>query len=206
MSGIGGAYLPLVVFAAETCVVTLCTVRLIFLTRGWKGPAAGLGFFEVSIWLFAIGQVMSNLNRIDCGVAFAGGFSLGNFLGVILEKKLALGAVVVQVTTSNDASNLVTKLHAARFGVTSASANGARGPVQVICTVVPRRDLPRVLALVQDFDRQAFYAVHNLQTTAAGVFPKLRSRPRLPEIFTQRRSAFSENATDSSMTTGARGA
>lgn len=186
MSLPGGAYLPLIVFLAETCVVTLCTVRTIFLTRGWKGPAASIGFFEVSIWLFAIGQVMSNLNRIECALAFASGFSLGNFLGVIVEQKLALGTVVVQVTTSHDPTALVASLHGARFGVTAVKAHGARGPVQVVRTVVPRRELSRVLALVRDFDAQAFYAVHDLQTTAAGIFPRRSNRPRLPELLVQR--------------------
>ncbi|HZU37828.1 MAG TPA: DUF5698 domain-containing protein [Gemmataceae bacterium] len=182
------SYLPVIVFVAETCVVTLCIMRTILVTRGWKGLAACLGFFEVSIWLFAIGQVMSNLNRIDCALAFAGGFSLGNFLGVMLEQKLALGHVVVQVTTQNDAAALVTSLRSGSYGVTSVNARGARGPFQVVYTVVPRRELAKVLSLVQNFDRQAFYAVHYLQTTAAGVFPNLRSRPRprVSEVLSQR--------------------
>lgn len=200
MSLPGLSYLPVMVFVAETCVVTICTVRTIFLTRGWKVPAACLGFFEVSIWLFAIGQVMRNLSHIDCAVAFAGGFSLGNFLGVLLEQKLALGHVVVQVTTRNDAAALVTSLRSGSYGVTAVNARGARGPVQVVYTVVPRRELPNVLALIQGFDRQAFYAVHDLQTTAAGVFPNLRSRPRprLSEMLLQRlgMAAMNEPATD----------
>src|SRR5438445_8375460 len=74
--------LPLLVFFAETCVVTLSTVRTIFVARGWKSLAPLLGFFEVSIWLFAITQVMQNLTNLSCSIAFAGGFSLGNFLGI----------------------------------------------------------------------------------------------------------------------------
>src|SRR5438552_5469116 len=74
--------LPLTVFFAETCVVTLSTIRTIFVARGMRLRAAFLGFFEVSIWLFAIGQIMQNLSSVECYLAFAGGFSLGNFLGV----------------------------------------------------------------------------------------------------------------------------
>jgi len=69
--------LPLFIFAAEVCVVTLCTIRTIFVARGMKFLAPLLGFFEVSIWLFAIGAVMKNLNDIACYAAFAGGFPLG---------------------------------------------------------------------------------------------------------------------------------
>src|SRR5690242_4113418 len=94
--------LPALVFLAETCVITLATVRTIFIARGMKALAAGLGFFEVSIWLFAIGQVMQHLSSPDCYLAFASGFSLGNFLGVLLEKKLALGRVAVHMMTRRD--------------------------------------------------------------------------------------------------------
>jgi len=72
--------LPVLVFVAEICVVTLSTIRIIFLSRGMQVAAATLGFFEVSIWLFAIGQIMQNLDNIGCYLAFAGGFTLGNYL------------------------------------------------------------------------------------------------------------------------------
>ena len=63
--------LPLLVFCAETCVLTFATLRTICIARGKKIPAAALGFFEVSIWLFAVGQVMQNLSNLSCAAAFA---------------------------------------------------------------------------------------------------------------------------------------
>ncbi len=90
---------PLLVFAAETCVLTLATLRTIAIARGKKLPAAVLGFFEVSIWLFAVGQVMQNLSNLGCAAAFAAGFALGNYLGVLIEQKLALGNLSVKITT-----------------------------------------------------------------------------------------------------------
>src|SRR5207302_8078013 len=86
--------LPLLVFVAELCGVTLATMRTIFVSRGMKALAPLLGFFEVSIWLFAIGQIMRNLADPGCYLGFAGGFTLGNYLGVVLGKRLAIGTVV----------------------------------------------------------------------------------------------------------------
>src|SRR5437870_12238868 len=86
--------LPLLVFFAELCVVTLSTLRIIFLSRGMKYLAPLLGFFEITIWLFAIGQVMQNMSDLGCFLGFAAGFTLGNYLGVRIEKKLALGTAV----------------------------------------------------------------------------------------------------------------
>jgi uncharacterized protein YebE (UPF0316 family) len=91
--------LPLVIFLAETCVVTISTVRIISVSRGRKVLASVLGTFEITIWLFAISQVMKNLNDWTCFVAFAAGFTIGNFLGVMLEARLAIGNLVVRVIT-----------------------------------------------------------------------------------------------------------
>jgi uncharacterized protein YebE (UPF0316 family) len=163
--------LPFLVFFAETCVVTLSTVRTIFVARGWKSLAPLLGFFEVSIWLFAIAQVMQNLTNLSCYIAFAGGFSLGNFLGVLIEQKLALGNVVVHITTRENAADLIASLKKVGYGVTALEAQGATGPVQVVFTVIKRKELPNVVAIIQGFDPKAFYSVNDLKTAVEGIFP-----------------------------------
>jgi uncharacterized protein YebE (UPF0316 family) len=162
--------LPLLIFLAELCVVTLGTLRIIFLARGRKILAPALGFFEVSIWLFAIGQIMQNLADFTCYLAFAGGFTAGNFLGVLIEKKLALGTVVVRHITNKDAGELIASLQAAGFGVTSEDAQGATGPVKIVFTVVRRKELESVIDIITGFDPKAFYLVDELQSTASGIF------------------------------------
>ncbi len=176
MAAFAGVPLPLLIFVAEVCVVTIATVRIIFLSRGMKYVAAILGFFEVTIWLFAIGQVMSNLNSFSCSFAFAAGFTIGNYLGVLFDQKLALGCVVVHAITSRDPLGLVEGLRAAGYGVTSVDARGATGPVRIVLTVIPRRYLGNVVALLRHFDPNVFYSVDAVQSAAAGVFPLARNR------------------------------
>src|SRR5215470_4683306 len=93
-SWFSGLTLPLFIFLAEVAVVTLCTMRTIYISRGRKFLAPLLGLFEVSIWLFAIGQVMRNLSDLRCYLAFAGGFTAGNYLGVLIDDKLAMGKLL----------------------------------------------------------------------------------------------------------------
>jgi uncharacterized protein YebE (UPF0316 family) len=162
--------LPILVFFAELSVVTLFTLRIIFLSRGKKLLAPIVGFFEVTIWLFAIGQVMQNLNDPGCILGFAGGFTLGNYLGVLIEKRLALGTVVVRTVTHRDGMCLAVSLREARYGVTSLDAEGTRGPVKVVLTIVPRRELENVLAIVRRFDPEAFYSVD--EVTEARPMPR----------------------------------
>ena len=142
-----------------------------------------LGFFEITIWLFAVGQVMQNLSDPRCFLGFAGGFTLGNFLGMWIEQWLALGTVVVRTVTHRDASDLVVSLRAARFGVTTLDAVGATGPVKMVYTVVPRRDLDAVLSLIRQFDSRAFYSVDEIQEAGPGIFPeRKRMRGVVPSI------------------------
>jgi uncharacterized protein YebE (UPF0316 family) len=168
--------LPLYIFLAEVCVVTISTMRTIFVARGMKYWAPLLGVFEVSIWLFAIGEVMKNLNNWHCSAAFAGGFTLGNFLGILLEEKLAMGSVGVRMITHRDAICLIEALRAADFGVTAINAQGATGPVHVIYTVIKRRNLERVLTIAHHFHPNVFYSVDDLHSAALGVTPLSRRR------------------------------
>jgi uncharacterized protein YebE (UPF0316 family) len=179
-SAVLASLLPLYIFAAEVCVVTLCTIRTIFVARGQKYLAPLLGFFEVSIWLFAIGAVMKNLSNTSCYIAFAGGFTLGNFLGVLIEKKLAMGSAMVRIITQKDADALIERLKEAGYGVTSITGQGGTGPVRIVLTVVKRKELGNVQAIIRGFDPAVFYSIDEVQKAARGVFPLGRSRSWSP--------------------------
>ncbi len=166
--------IPLFIFVAEMCVVTISTMRTIFVARGMKVLAPLLGFFEITLWLVAIGAVMKNLSDWSCSAAFAGGFTLGNYLGICLEGKLAMGSVVVRIITCRSPGDLVDSLRAAGYGVTCIAGQGTRGPVQIVFSVVPRKELDRVLGLARQFDPNVFYSVDDLQSAARGVAPASR--------------------------------
>ena len=56
--------LPLLIFFARVCDVSLGTIRIIFVSKGIKYLAPIVGFFEILIWLLALGQIMQNLNNV----------------------------------------------------------------------------------------------------------------------------------------------
>jgi uncharacterized protein YebE (UPF0316 family) len=161
--------LPLLIFAAELTVVTCGTLRIIFVSRGDKLLAPLLGFIEVTVWLFAISQVMKNVSDGCCFFAFAAGFTVGNFLGILIEKKLALGLAQVSIVAPPDCRDLIEELRARDFGVTCVRGQGSQGPVDVVFTVVKRRQLPKVLHLVEAAG--AFYTVDEVTSVSQGIFP-----------------------------------
>jgi uncharacterized protein YebE (UPF0316 family) len=174
--------LPLLIFTAEVGVVTISTVRIIFVARGKKYLAPLLGTFEIVIWLYAVGQIMQNLSDITCYLAFAGRFATGNYLGILIEQKLALGSVVVRIITNKDPRLLIEGLQAAEFGVTCMDGRGALGPVQIVFSVVKRKELAHVVSIIERFDPRTFYSVDDLQTASQGIFPESRA----PTVFRPR--------------------
>jgi len=163
--------LPVLIFIARICDVSLGTVRVIFVSRGYRHLAPILGFFEISIWLFAIGQIMRDINDISIYIAYAAGFAAGTYVGITLEERLSLGTVLVRVVTGRDSTDLTEALAGADYGLTTHSADGAQGPVTIVFTVVKRQDLPHVVGIIKRFNPHAFYSVEDVRHASEGVFP-----------------------------------
>ncbi len=166
-----GSWLPMGIFFAELMVVTLSTIRIIFVSRGQKILASCLGFFEILLWLMAIGQIMKNLDSPLCHLAFACGFTMGNYLGIWFEGVLAMGKLGLKIVSPQITNPLADVLSARGYGMTLTDGIGNQGPVQVISMIIKRRDLKFVSALIRSVDPQAFFAITEVQNTERGVFP-----------------------------------
>jgi uncharacterized protein YebE (UPF0316 family) len=167
--------LPFLIFIARVADVSIGTVRLIFVGRGLKYIAPIVGFFEVLIWLLAMGQIMTNLSNPVCYIAFAGGFAMGNFVGMWIAEKLSLGQVLIRVVTQKDAVELVEHLKSSNYGVTSVDGHGTAGQVKVVFTIVPRQEVQRIIGLIKKFNPKAFYSIEEVSFVEKGIFPAKRS-------------------------------
>ena len=163
--------LPLLIFISRICDVTLGTIRIIFVSRGVKILAAVLGFFEVLIWLIAIGRVMQNLTNVANYIAYAGGFAMGNFVGIYIESKLAMGILSIRIVTAKDATALIDYLKSEDFGVTSVAARGVSGEVRIVFTIIRRRELQDTLEIIRKFNPQAFIAIEDVRSVSGDIFP-----------------------------------
>jgi uncharacterized protein YebE (UPF0316 family) len=167
--------LPLLIFLARIFDVTIGTIRILFVSRGNKVWAPVLGFFEVVVWLLAIGQIMQNLTNWVCYVAYGGGFAMGNLIGITLEEKLAYGKLIVRIIVDSGAQKLIRRLRSKGFGVTSMTARGAKGGVKIVYLVIERSDLETVAGIVERTDPEAFYTVVDTRMVRQGIFPEKRN-------------------------------
>lgn len=165
-------WLPLLVFIARVIDVTLGTLRIIFVARGQKYLAPLLGFVEVFIWIVAVSQIMRGAHTILAYFAYAAGFAAGNYAGMWIESRLAIGKLIIRTILPGDTSVLVKALHDAGFGVTRSIAEGSVGPVSIVFTAINRKDLSVVVEIIHHHFPKAFLTIEELRATEAGVFPQ----------------------------------
>lgn len=158
--------IPALIFFARICDVTLGTLRIVFVSKGDKTVAPILGFLEVLIWLVAITQVMENLSNVASYLAWAGGFAMGNFLGLRVEQKLALGQMVVRVITVEPADKLISMLSGHGYRLTCVDARGTRGKVSLLFMIVKRKKLQHVLDIIRNYNPQAFYSIEDVRSVS----------------------------------------
>ncbi len=162
--------LPLLIAIARILDVSIGTIRLIFVSRGYKYLAPLLGFAEVIIWLLAISQIMLHLDNFMCYIGYGAGFAAGNYIGIIMVEKMTLGSVVIRIIPKKDTTELIQKLREENYGVTSIQAEGKSGPVQMIFSIVKRKDLEDAIRIVNTYNPQAFYTIEEVQTVNEGYF------------------------------------
>lgn len=168
--------LPALIFMARLCDVTLDTVRIIYVSRGMKFLAPLIGFFEILIWLLAISQIINNMSNISYYIAYAGGFAMGNFIGIYIEERMAIGTVIIRIITQKEATDLINFLKSDGYGVTFVDAFGAHGCVKIVFTIVKRKDVEKVLAIIRKFNPLAFFTIEDVRSAREGVFPQTRKR------------------------------
>jgi len=164
-------YLPFIIFFARICDVTIGTLRIIFVSKGMKKLAPILGFFEVLIWIVIISEILTKANDWVCYIAYAAGYASGNFIGMIIEERLAMGIYLVRVFTLRGGNELVKKLNQNNFGATCLKGRGAEREVDIVETVVGRKNMETVELIINDFDPDTFFVIEDVRSTQRGIFP-----------------------------------
>lgn len=171
---------PFVIFAMRIVDVSMGTVRLIVMVRGQRVTAALIGFVEVLMWIVAVGYALQHLDSAYHIIGYAAGFATGNFVGVTVEERLALGLVVVRAIIPDEADGTTARvLRDHGYAVTELQGQGREGPVDVLNTVVARREAPAVIDVIETHVPRSFVTVEEIRTTRRGY---IRPRSRLGSL------------------------
>ena len=169
---------PLLIFLARVTDVTIGTMRLIFVSKGYKAVAPFLGFVEIIIWLLAMTQIMQHLDNWVCYVAYGGGFAMGNYVGILLEQKLSIGNVIIRVFPKKDISVLIDDLRSMEYGVSVIEVQGKEGRKKMIFSVIKRKSINKYVDTVLHHNPNAFYSVEDIKSVSDISFNKSK-RPKI---------------------------
>lgn len=158
------ALIPLLIFFARLIDVSMSTIRIILIVNEKRVAASVLSFLEMFVWLVAVTQTLKNLSNVMCYIAFAGGFAVGTYIGMLIEKKLSMGIVLIRITTTEkDGNQLISFLKQHKFRITSVNAEGNFGKTNIIFTIVMRKEMNSVIEVIKQFNPNAFYTVENIR-------------------------------------------
>jgi uncharacterized protein YebE (UPF0316 family) len=157
--------LATLIFLLRVADVSVGTMRTIVVVHGRIRLSVALGFLEVLIWITAISQVILGLRESPVLVlAYAGGFAAGNGVGIILERRLALGQCVVRVISKEGepVARVLSSLGRVR-GVFRSEADGSTS--RLVFATLARSDLPEAVRRVKAVDPDVFYVVDRFSQT-----------------------------------------
>ncbi len=137
-----------------------------------------VGFFEISIWLTAQTQVFKAGSPTSVFIAYALGFAFGNYVGILIEERMAMGIAVIRIITHHNAQKLIDQLKSSGFRTTTVNAKGQYGPVSIIYSVVKRRQISSALQMVQDHNPTAFHTIEDVRKASNFSGGEERKRPK----------------------------
>jgi uncharacterized protein YebE (UPF0316 family) len=158
----------LLIFFLRIIDVSCDTMRVIFAIRGKRAIAAALGFVQALVWIFAVANAVKHLNSVLHVLGYAGGYAMGTYIGVSLERAIAYGVATVRIVTKRAGLGIAAALREQGYGVTESHGVGRDGAVDVLNSVVQRRHLGDVLAVVTAMDDEAFVTVDEPRVLLGG--------------------------------------
>jgi uncharacterized protein YebE (UPF0316 family) len=168
-----------IILLVNVVYVSMFTIRMILTLKGRRYVAAFVSMFEIIVYIFGLGLVLDNLNEIQNVIAYALGYGIGVVVGSIIEEKLALGYITVNVISGNPDLSFTRQLRDKGYGVTSWSAYGMDGDRLAIQILTPRKYELKLYEDIKTIDPKAFIISYEPKQIHGGFWVKQVKKGRL---------------------------
>ena len=148
--------------------------------KGRRYLAPIVAVFEELIYVMALAIALQHIDSPLNVAAYAIGFGVGIYIGIIIEDRIALGYVNFQVTVQIDPTNplhehneeLAEDLRNKGYGVTVNRADGRSGPRLVLSILAPRKAERRLMEQIKEISPDAFIMVQEPIELSGGFWSK----------------------------------
>ncbi|MEA1975181.1 MAG: DUF5698 domain-containing protein [Bacillota bacterium] len=155
---------------AKIIEVSLMTIRTVLITKGERTIGAIIGFFEVMIWIYIASNVISDLaNDPLKAVAYALGFSLGNYIGSKLEEKIGIGLSEIKVIVlEHHGEELVDMIRDEGYGVTVTKGAGKNTTREILTLYVRRKKVKYIIKKITETQTNAVITTTDIRPIYGG--------------------------------------
>lgn len=160
----------LIIFFAKILEVSLMTIRTVLITKGIKGLASFISFFEVVIWIYLVGTVLVGIEDDPYRMlVYAAGYSCGIFVGSVMEERLGIGLITIHVIANvADGMQIAMKLREHGAAVTNLKGEGRDAGKSVLMIHIKRRKKNEILKVIKDTNPNVFISVYDVKNLAGG--------------------------------------
>lgn len=158
----------LLIFFLRLINYTMDTLRIMLTMRDKKLLSWVLGFFESILFVVVMGAVLNDLDDVLKIAAYAGGFATGNVVGMLIEKRLAIGYSHISIISRERGKQIAGVLREHDFAVTEIPAQGRDGKVTLLNCSVQRKLSADVERLALELDPEAFITVEDIVPRQSG--------------------------------------
>ena len=152
----------LMIFLLRMINFAMDTLRIMLTMRDKKALSWILGFFESILFVVVMGAVLDDLDNWLKVAAYAGGFATGNVVGMLIEKRLAIGYSHVSIISRGLGKEIAQALRAHDFAVTEIPAYGRDGKVTLLNCSVQRKLSSDIERLALEQDPEAFITIEDV--------------------------------------------
>jgi len=177
----------LLIMAARILDVSIGTLRVISVIDGRLKTSFLLGFVEVAIWLSVVSITLDKIaERPVLALFFALGFSLGNVLGILVERRVPLGNLSLRVVGGPDIRDIASEIRDLGLGATVVPGEGRSGERLLLFCFMPKKMLPKVMKILKPRRDHVFYSLDYGGSSNKILLP-VTSQPAGPRRFFKRK-------------------
>jgi uncharacterized protein YebE (UPF0316 family) len=161
-------FLATLIFALRVFNSAVGTIRLVVMARGQVFLTVVLGFIEALIFAYVTASIVTDLSNVLNMVAYCGGFSLGIYVGMVLDRRYVVTYVRLNIITKEHGREIATALRELGYGVTEVDAVGGSGGVSMLNSVMSRRDSAHALKAIYKVNPEAFVTLEEARSVQHG--------------------------------------
>ena len=160
----------LLIMLAKVIEVSMATVRTVLITKGERTIGSIIGFFEVILWIYIASNVLNNIGANPLKAIFYSlGFAIGNYVGSIIEEKLAIGLAEIQIIVNEESGKMLTDfIREAGFAVTVVKGEGKNFTREILYVFAPRKKVKDLVDLVKKKEENSVITVSETKPVYGG--------------------------------------